>query len=314
MDISIRVPRLVQPGGIVHGNNLQVSCGGRGANQAYAVARIGGVPALIGIVGEDLFGNAMVTALTAAGVDTQAVLRRRGAASGCFVVATDLQGQSEIVVANGINGALSAADVVQYAAMIASSQAVLTQLETTFEAVEAALRIGREAGALTVLNAAPTFRFRGALLPLSDYVVVNEKEAGEIAGGVVKSIESAMRAATTMKVMGARNVLVTLGETGVWVDGDAWRGHIPSYAVPVVDTLGAGDTFTGALTVRLCEGFELRAAAEYAVAASAISVTRLGAQPSIPTRREVDTFLAAHKACREDKKQSKPICLYRSAC
>ncbi len=296
MDISIRVPRLVQPGGIVHGNNLQVSCGGRGANQAYAVARIGGVPALIGIVGEDLFGNAMVTALTAAGVDTQAVLRRRGAASGCFVVATDLQGQSEIVVANGINGALSAADVVQYAAMIASSQAVLTQLETTFEAVEAALRIGREAGALTVLNAAPTFRFRGALLPLSDYVVVNEKEAGEIAGGVVKSIESAMRAATTMKVMGARNVLVTLGETGVWVDGDAWRGHIPSYAVPVVDTLGAGDTFTGALTVRLCEGFELRAAAEYAVAASAISVTRLGAQPSIPTRREVDTFLAAHKA------------------
>jgi len=296
MDISIRVPRLVQPGGIVHGNNLQVSCGGRGANQAYAVARIGGVPALIGIVGEDLFGNAMVTALTAAGVDTQAVLHRRGTASGCFVVATDLQGQSEIVVANGINGALSAADVVQYAAMIASSQAVLTQLETTFEAVEAALRIGREAGALTVLNAAPTFRFRGALLPLSDYVVVNEKEAGEIAGGVVKSIESAMRAATTMKVMGARNVLVTLGETGVWVDGDAWRGHIPSYAVPVVDTLGAGDTFTGALTVRLCEGFELRAAAEYAVAASAISVTRLGAQPSIPTRREVDTFLAAHKA------------------
>ena len=296
MDISIRVPRLVQPGGIVHGNNLQVSCGGRGANQAYAVARMGGVPALIGIVGEDLFGNAMVTALTAAGVDTQAVLHRRGAATGCFVVATDLQGQSEIVVANGINGALSAADVVQYAAMIASSQAVLAQLETTFEAVEAALRIGREAGALTVLNAAPTFRFRGALLPLSDYVVVNEKEAGEIAGGVVKSIESAMRAATAMKVMGARNVLVTLGETGVWVDGDAWRGHIPSYAVPVVDTIGAGDTFTGALTVRLCEGFELRAAAEYAVAASAISVTRLGAQPSIPTRREVDAFLAAHKA------------------
>jgi ribokinase len=296
MDISIRVPRPVQPGGVVHGNNLHVSCGGRGANQACAVARMGGNPALIGIVGEDLFGDAMVLALATAGVDTRTVLHRRGAASGCFVVATDPQGQNEIIVANGINGSLRAADVEQHAAMIASSQAVLTQLETTFEAVKTALRIGREAGVRTVLNAAPTFRFRGALLPLTDYVVVNEKEAGEIAGGVVQNVEGATRAAAAMKVMGARNVLVTLGETGVWVDGQAWRGHIPSYTVPVVDTLGAGDTFAGTLTTKLCEGLELRAAAEYAVAAAAISITRLGAQPSIPTRREVDGFLAAHKA------------------
>ncbi|HEY3290616.1 MAG TPA: PfkB family carbohydrate kinase, partial [Anaerolineae bacterium] len=168
------------------------------------------------------------------------------------------------------------------------------QLETTFEAVDAALRIARESHVMTVLNAAPTFRFRAPLLSLCDVVTVNEKEAGEIAGGVVQNIESAARAATAIRAMGAHSVLVTLGATGAWVDGQAWRGHIPSYAVPIVDARGAGDTFVGTLTTRLCEGLDLRAAAAYAMAASAISVTRLGAQASIPTRLEVDAFLAAH--------------------
>ncbi|HEY3289471.1 MAG TPA: PfkB family carbohydrate kinase, partial [Anaerolineae bacterium] len=288
MDIAIRVPRLVQPGGVIHGGNLNVACGGRGANQASAVARMGGKPALIGIVGDDLFGDAMISALTANGVDTQAVVHRRGAASGCFVVASDPQGLTELIVANGINGMLSASDVVQHAKLITGSQAVLAQLETTFEAVDAALRIARESHVMTVLNAAPTFRFRGPLLSLCDVVTVNEKEAGEIAGGVVQNTESAVRAATTIRAMGARSVLVTLGATGVWVDSQEWRGHIPSYTVPIVDALGAGDTFVGTLTTRLCEGLDIRAAAEYAIAAAAISVTRLGAQASIPTRVEVD--------------------------
>ena len=167
MDIGIRVPQLVQPGGVVHGNHLQVACGGKGTNQACAIARMGGKPILIGIVGEDLFGHAMVTALEAEGVDTRGVLRRRGSASGCFVVATDPHGQNEIIVANGINGLLSAADVEQQAAVVSSAQAVLAQLEITFDAVEAALRIARSAHVMTVLNAAPTFRFRGALMSLA---------------------------------------------------------------------------------------------------------------------------------------------------
>lgn len=294
MDIAFRVPRLVQPGGVIHGSNLSVACGGRGANQASAVAHMGGNPVLIGIVGDDLFGDAMISALAANGVDTHAVVRKRGAASGCFVVASDPQGQTEIIVANGINGMLTASDVEHHASIIRGSQAVLAQLETTFEAVEAALRIARESHVMTILNAAPTFRFRSPLLPLCDVVAVNEKEAGEIAGGVVQNAESAARAATAIREMGARNVLVTLGATGAWVDGQTWRGHIPSYKVTIVDTLGAGDTFVGTLTTRLCEGLDLRTAAGYAVAAAAISVTRLGAQASIPTRVEVDAFLAAH--------------------
>lgn len=292
MDVTMRVPRLAQPGDVVHGYALQVAVGGKGANQAYAAARMGAQTALIGITGADLSGAAMLAALSSAGVDTRAVVRRTGMASGCFVVATDPQGQYEILVANGINGMLSAADVEQQAALLRTSQAVIAQLETTGEAVETALQIARASDVLTVLNPAPASRLRREWLALCDYVIVNEQEATSISGVEVSGVSGAGEAAQVVRAQGARNVLVTLGAAGVWVDAEAWRGHVGGYRVEMVDTLGAGDIFTGAFVTRLCEGAGVRTAAQFATAAAAISVTRAGAQPSTPDRDEVEHLLA----------------------
>jgi ribokinase len=294
LDLSIRVPHLVQPGGVVHGHDVLAVCGGRGANQACAVARLGGSACLIGVAGRDLFGDAMLAALQTDGVDTQCVLRRAEGASGCFIVATDPQGQTERLVSNGINAGLSAQDVQRQAERIRNSEAVLTQLEVSSEAAEAALSIGRQAGVRTILNAAPTFRYRPSLLPLCDVLTLNAQEAGEITAQRLGDVASAALAATALRAAGAQTVLVTLGEAGVWVDGPDWRGHLPSYPVQAVDTLGAGDTFAGALAVCLCAGLGLREAAHFAVAAAALSVTRRGAQPSIPRTAEVEAFIASY--------------------
>ncbi|MCL4504487.1 MAG: PfkB family carbohydrate kinase, partial [Chloroflexi bacterium] len=177
MDLAIRAPRLVQPGEVVHGHEAQYACGGRGANQATAVVRLGGRAGLIGVVGDDIVGAALLSAVSLAGVDARGVVRRTGAASGCFIVVGDPHGATQVVVANGANATLSATDVERHAGTIASSQALLVQLETSDEAVEAALRIARSAGVRTLLNAAPAFRCRLNLLPLCDVITVNEREA-----------------------------------------------------------------------------------------------------------------------------------------
>jgi ribokinase len=303
VDIAMRVPRLAQAGEVVHGHDLQVACGGKGANQAYAAAHMGARTALIGIAGTDILGDAMVAALASAGVDTQAVVRRADMASGCFVVATNPQGQSEVLVVNGINGTLSAADVERQAFLLRQSQAVLAQLETSIEAVERALQIARAAGVLTVLNPAPALHFRPGLLALSDFVIVNEEEATSISGVEVRELTGAAEAARVIKALGAQNALVTLGAQGVWVDvgdaggdaggdADGWHGHIAGYPMTAVDSLGAGDTFAGTFVARLCEGADPRMAAQFATAAAAISVTRPGAQPAVPSRAEVEQLLA----------------------
>ncbi len=293
LDVSIRARQLVQPGGVVHGQESRADCGGRGANQACAAARLGERASLIGAVGDDILADALVSAVAREGVDTRAIVRRSGATSGCFIIVRDIAGATEIVVANGANGALSAADVERHAGIIVSAQALLVQLETSPAAVETALRIARAAGVRTILNAAPAGRSLPDLLPLCDAVTVNEQEAGALSGIPVRDTNGAARAAAAIRALGAGGVYVTLGAGGAWVDGLRWSGHLPGYAVPVVDTLGAGDTFAGALAVRLSKGADERAAAAFAAAAAALSVTRAGALPAIPSRREVEDFLAA---------------------
>lgn len=292
MDISIRVPRLALPGGIVHGQEMQVACGGKGANQATAVARMGADAVLVGIVGKDLFGDGMLSALAANSVDTRAVVRRPDANSGCFVVATDPQGQTQIIVSNGINATLSVADVEQQRELIASSQALITQLEISADAAEAALRLARQSGVPTVLNAAPTFRFRPSMLALADTLIVNASEAAHLCGGKVVDVRGAVAASTAIRAQGARDVIITLDADGAWVDTAEWQGFIAAYPALEVDALGAGDTFVGAYVAQRCERAGTRAAAQFAVAAATLSVTRVGAQASIPSRAEVDEFMA----------------------
>ena len=296
MDLIVRAARFPQPGETIHGRDFSTACGGKGANQAYAVARMGQPARMIGCVGDDAFADAMTANLQRAGVDTSGVLRKAGVSSGIAVITVDDSGQNEIVLAAGANARVDAAMVQSMAAVIQSSDAVIAQLETTPEATEAAMRLAREAGKISIFNPAPGAPQHDELLVLCDWIIPNETEAGLLTGMTVDGIEAAAQAAGALKARGARNVLVTLGSNGVWVDAAAWQGHVPAFPVMPVDTVAAGDTFIGAFASRLVEGASVQDAVRFGNAAAAIAVTRAGAQPSIPSRAEVDAFLQKQNA------------------
>ncbi len=295
MDLFIEAPRFPAPGETLHGKNFRRAPGGKGANQACAVARMGMKSAIIGAVGRDVFGDEMLASLEAAGVNTRGVVRRSDTASGTAMVVLDAAGQNQIVVANGANDTLSAGDVTRQAALLHESKAVIAQLETTMSATEAALRLAREGGALAVLNPAPFFPVEDALLRLCDWIIPNEVEASRLSGVEVRDARSAAAAAPILRQRSqCPNIIVTLGANGVWLDTPQFTGAVPGFKVDAVDTVGAGDTFIGALVTRLVEGAEAREAARFGCAAAAIAVTRRGAQPSIPRRAEVEAFLKQH--------------------
>jgi ribokinase len=256
---------------------------------------MGGVAVMIGAVGMDAFGDEMRAALSQAGVDISGVFRRAVAPSGTALITLDATGQNQIIVAGGANDTLTSIDVEAQAATIEKSQAVIVQLETTMEATEAALRLARAAGVMTVLNPAPYVHVSEKLLSLCDWIIPNESEASQLSGVVVKDAASAAKAACLIKGrLRCPNVLVTLGANGLWLDTGSYTGHIASFAVEAVDTVGAGDTFIGTFVARLTEGAKPPEAARFGCAAAAIAVTRRGAQASIPTRVEVDDFLRQH--------------------
>ena len=292
MDLFIETARLPAPGETVLGRNFRRAPGGKGANQAVAIARMGGACAMVGAVGDDAFGEEMLANLRAAGVDTDAVVRRTGTTSGVAMIAVDANGQNQIVVTSGANETLSPEDIARHAALFRRSKAVIVQLETPLFAVEAALRLGREAGALTVLNPAPCLVLSDDLLRRCDWIVPNEIEAAQLSGVAVRSRADAATASKKLRGRsGGANVLVTLGADGAWLDTDVFTGDVPGLKVAAVDTVGAGDTFIGAFVTRLVEGVEVHEAARYGCAAAALAVTRRGAQAGIPFRAEVEAWL-----------------------
>jgi ribokinase len=293
-DFFVYLDRFPKPGETVKTDQLHTACGGKGANQAYAAARLSNTGTrvrMIGAVGDDNTASVIVDNLSAIGIDVSGVARRSGVSSGTAFITLNTEGQNEIVIVLGANATLGEADVLANPVAFAQASAVICQLETTLAATEAALRAGRAAGALTVLNPAPYAPFPDALLGLADLIAPNETEASALTGVHVTDPDSAAQAAAMLRLRGARDVIVTLGSQGAWVDTRAWRGLMPAPQVRALDPTAAGDTFIGGLVARLVEGADMREAARFACAAAAISVTRPGAQPSIPSRAEVDALL-----------------------
>jgi ribokinase len=208
------------------------------------------------------------------------------------MIAVDANGQNQIVVASGANQTLSPDDIARHAALFQRSKAVVVQLETPLPAVEAALRLGREAGALTMLNPAPCLELSDDLLRCCDWIVPNEIEASQLSGVTIRDRADVTAASTKLRRRsGGANVLITLGADGAWLDADAFAGGVPGYKVEAVDTVGAGDTFIGAFVTRLVEGAAAQEAARFSCAAAALAVTRRGAQAGIPFRAEVEEWL-----------------------
>ena len=293
MDLVIEAPRFPAPGEAILGRNFRRACGGKGANQALAVARMGMAASIIGTVGQDAFGDEMLANLTSAGVDTHGVARRTGVPSGTAMIVLDASGQNQIVVANGANDTLDAADIELHGEVIRASRALVVQLETPLSGVAAAVRIAAQAGVPVLLNPAPFAPVPEDLLRLCAFIIPNEGEASKLTGVEVRDVESAATAARCLRERAPQaNTLITLGANGVWIDAKNFTGHVHGFNVSAVDTVGAGDTFIGAFVVRMVEGAEVREAARFGCAAAAIAVTRRGAQTSIPTRAEVKEFVA----------------------
>jgi ribokinase len=285
MDLVLGVPELPGRGQTLLSRSLDRSPGGKGANQAVALARLGAQVEMVGAVGTDGDGAALLGALQAAGVSTRFVAERPAAPTGLAVVCVDPRGDNAIVVAPGANATLGPADVRAAAAALHHAEVLLLQLEVPLECVLAAARLGGEHGALVVLNAAPATTLPGHVLAAVGVLVVNQGEAAALGGRGAPG-----EVAARLREEGPGVVVVTLGGDGCVVADERGVASLPAYRVPVVDTTGAGDCFAAAFGLGLAEGRPARQAARLASAAAALAVTRRGAQ-AMPTRAEVERLV-----------------------
>ena len=290
-DLVVRAQRMPEAGETVLGDKFVMAAGGKGANQAVAVARLGGDVQFIAKLGCDMFGDKAVEGYKAEGLDTSTILRDESAPSGVALITVDDNAENCIVVAPGANNKLSCSDVDAMRGYIEGAQYLLMQLEVPMEVVEYAASMAHAAGVKVVLNPAPAAEISAELLSKLELITPNRTEIQLLTGVAVTDLESAERAAKVLLERGVRKVVVTLGSMGALVcDGEQFV-HVQARKVEPVDTTAAGDTFNGAMCVALCEGYSLAEAVRFATAASSIAVTRFGAQPSIPSREEVDALL-----------------------
>jgi ribokinase len=291
MDLVVRAPRLPAPGETLAGTDFRSVPGGKGANQAVAAARLGGAVSLVTCIGNDAFGIALHAGFAEDGIDLTHVRRVDGVPTGIASITVGADGANSIVLAAGANAELTPAWIEASEPLIASAAILLCQLEVPLETVRRALAIAGANGTPVLLNPAPAMPLDDELLRSVDYLVPNESEAAALCGAPVSDVESARRAAGMLRSRGPLHVLVTLGAQGVWMEAPRGSEHLPAPVVPAVDTTAAGDTFIGGLALGLAAGFDLRAAIAFGQRAAALSVTRVGAQTSIPYRREVDAFV-----------------------
>jgi ribokinase len=252
------------------------------------MSKLGARVRMVGRVGEDAYGAQLVESLTSAGVDAGMVARTGGASTGLALIFVDDLGENVIVLEPGANQRLTPDDARAASDVIRDAGALLLQLEVPLDTVLQAAQVAHEAGVRVILNAAPARALPGALLALVDVLIVNETELSLISG----SSGGHEEAARSLLARGARSVLVTLGREGSLLVAHESTTHMPAFAVEAVDTTAAGDAFTGAYVVALLDGLDSRACLRFASAAAAIKVTRHGAQPGLPSRREVEDFLA----------------------
>jgi ribokinase len=292
-DMVIRVPRIPRPGETILGGRFAMAAGGKGANQAVAAARAGGHVTFVARVGDDVFGERALANFEADGLDAQFIFRTPGSSSGVALINVDERGENSISVASGANALLSVEDVVNADDAFAAADIVLVQLESPPEPIEAAVGQAGERGVPVVLNPAPARPLDDGLLRRIAILTPNEHEAEILSGIPVMNERGAREAAVRLRARGPRTVVITLGERGVYASAPEFEGLIPGFKVDAVDTTAAGDIFNGALAVALAEKAPLVDALRFAQAAAAISVTRPGAQPSAPTRAEIEHFLKA---------------------
>jgi ribokinase len=293
IDLTFRTPRLPQPGETIGGQAFHLSYGGKGANQAVMAARLGARVTLLSKVGCDVFAEGVRRHYQDQGIDTTHLLTDAGRFSGVASIVVDDAARNCIIVVPGANLGLTPEDVRQAASTLHTAHVLLGQLEVPLETTLEAFRVAKAAGVRTILNPAPAVPLPEELLRLTDLCVPNETEIELLTRQPAATLEQAATAARTLRAWGPQTVIVTLGARGVLVVDAQAIEHIPAVTVQAVDPTGAGDAFIGSLAVFLAERDTLSGAGRRANAVAALSVTRLGAQTSFPSRSEVEAFFAS---------------------
>lgn len=290
-DHIISVPYFSKPGETLTGENYRIAYGGKGANQAVAAARLGAKVAFIGCIGSDGIGETMKNTFAQERIDTSPITTIQQEMTGIAFIQVAQSAENSIVIASGANAYLDEQIVRQNEAQIAQSACLLMQLETPLSAVTLAAQIAKKHGVQVVLNPAPAQPLPDSLLTLIDIITPNETEAEILTGVRVTDEQSAVKSAEVFHQKGISCVIITLGAKGVFISRNGENHIIKGFSVQAVDTTAAGDTFNGGFVTALLEGQSFEAAIRFAQAAAAISVTRPGAQPSIPTKQETLDFL-----------------------
>ena len=286
-DLVVRAPRFPQPGETISGEDLQVIAGGKGANQAVAAARLDASVSMLGRVGKDNFGDFLLENLKSNHVDSQLV-QRDEAPTGTAIIIVDSNGQNSIVLSAGANGKVSATDLASFP----DHKLLLLQLEIPTETVLSAAQRAHENGLRVILNPAPAQHIPAELIALADFIIPNETELSLLIGLPVNDTNSTEQAARALLRSGAKNVIVTLGSKGALIVSDTQVTHVDTYKVKVVDTTAAGDAFIGGFATGLLQDRSLEESVRYGCACGALATTKFGAQPSLPTKTEVDTFMS----------------------
>jgi ribokinase len=287
MDMVVKTDHIPVPGETVLSGSFFMNPGGKGANQAVAIARLGGEVLFVSKMGNDVFGKQFSQLFSDEGIDTRYLLSDEDLPSGVALITVDQAGENSIVVASGANANLMSSDMDGALTQIASAGILLVQLEIPMETVNYVVKFASSKGVKVILNPAPANTLTPELLECIYILTPNKTEASMIAGIEVADIESAKKAAQVICSKGAKNVVVTMGSLGAVICKSGECSVVSARKVETVDTTAAGDVFNGALAVAVSEGKDLEDAVDFACEAAAISVTRLGAQSSIPFRTEL---------------------------
>ena len=288
-DLVVRAPRFPQPGETITGEDLHVIPGGKGANQAVAAARLGANVSMLGRVGKDNFGDFLLKNLQSNHVDMQFV-QLDDASTGTATIIVDGNGQNSIVISAGANGQVSVMDVEN--ASFSGFGLLLLQLEIPIPTVLRAAQRACENGLRVILNPAPARSLPNELIALADFLIPNETELSLLTSMEVKDIPSAEKAAHILLERGVKNVIVTLGSKGALIVDRDSSTHVDTFKVNVVDTTAAGDAFIGGFANALLENKSLKEAVRFGCACGALAATKFGAQPSLPTKEEVERFMS----------------------
>ncbi|WP_116964037.1 ribokinase [Fastidiosibacter lacustris] len=288
-DLIIQVEHLPRPGETLLGGKFLTASGGKGANQAVAAARLGGKVCFIASIGQDSFGEALLKKYAQDSINIQHI-KRPQSASGIAMVCVASNGQNSIVVAPGSNAFLTPCDIAAIEDQFLHAKVVLTQLEIPLSTIVAAAKLAYKHKCLFILNPAPAYVLPDELYPFIDIITPNEIEAELLTGIRVCDLSSALTASKILHQRGIKNVIITMGHQGAFFYDGKNEVLVPTLQVNAIDTTAAGDTFNGALAKTLCNSNDIISAIKYANKASALSVTKLGAQSSIPYPHEIEAL------------------------